>query len=178
MTDDGSAPRAARLQQHPGTEAWTHADSLLQNTWVKRDAHEFLKLLSVEEVDNPTLGQRYDNYKLSLTSLDGSTLPNGNEQLVFHGCAADAIPSILANGFQKKFWKSAAGDWQRFGPGFYFALQVSKSELASRPTIICGMDCCWHRFDRYMRALNRRLRATSTRWARCARCLQESTPEP
>ena len=62
-----------------------------------------------------------------VTALDGSTLPNGNEQLVFHGCAADAIPSILAHGFQRKFWKSAAGDWQRFGPGFYFALQVSET---------------------------------------------------
>jgi hypothetical protein len=138
-------PKPAQLQAHeaepgptppgggsgPGTEAWTHADSLLQNTWVKRDAHEFLKLLSVEEVDNRTLGHRYDKYKLSLRSLDGSTLLDGNEQLVFHGCAADAIPSILANGFQRKFWKSAAGDWQRFGPGFYFALQVSETELAN-----------------------------------------------
>lgn len=109
----------------PGTEAWMHADSLLQNTWVKRDTYEFLQLLSVEEVSNHELRQRYDKYKLNLLALDGSTLNNGNEQLVFHGCAEEAIPSILANGFQRKFWKSAAGDWQRFGPGFYFALQVS-----------------------------------------------------
>lgn len=116
----------------PGTEAWTHADSLLQNTWVKRDAYEFLELLSVQEVDAPVLRKRYETYKESLRALDGSTLPNGNEQLVFHGCAADAIPSILANGFQQRFWKSAAGDWQRFGPGFYFALQVSNQALTQR----------------------------------------------
>ena len=35
--------------------------------------------------------------------------------------------SIVQTGFLKKYWKSAAGDWQRFGPGFYFALQSSKS---------------------------------------------------
>eukprot|EP01046_Picozoa_sp_COSAG06_P033025 COSAG06_NODE_3342_length_5481_cov_2.258826_1_plen_267_part_10 len=50
-----------------------------------------------------------------------------SEQLVFHGCADEAIPGILESGFLKSFWKSAAGDWQRFGPGFYFALQASKS---------------------------------------------------
>lgn len=118
-------PMSVEQGSGPGTEAWMHADSLLQNTWVKRDTYEFLQLLSVQEVNNDTLRQRYESYKRNLLALDGSVIRNGNEQLVFHGCAADAIPSILANGFQKRFWKSAAGNWQRFGPGFYFALQVS-----------------------------------------------------
>ena len=50
-----------------------------------------------------------------------------NEQLVFHGCANSAIDSIAAKGFLKSFQTSAAGSWQRFGPGFYFALQVSQT---------------------------------------------------
>jgi hypothetical protein len=47
---------------------------------------------------------------------------NGNEMLVFHGCGVDAIESIAEKGFLKSFQNTAA--WQRFGPGFYFALQV------------------------------------------------------
>eukprot|EP01048_Picozoa_sp_COSAG05_P009300 COSAG05_NODE_754_length_7519_cov_4.955256_6_plen_79_part_00 len=33
----------------------------------------------------------------------------------------------MLNGFKKSYWKSSTGNWQRFGPGFYFALQASKS---------------------------------------------------
>ena len=54
-------------------------------------------------------------------------LTEPGEKLVFHGCSVDSLPSIIAHGFLKKFWTSAAGSWQRFQPGFYFALQSSKS---------------------------------------------------
>jgi hypothetical protein len=49
----------------------------------------------------------------------------GNELLVFHGSAH--IDSIVQNGFEKKYWKKATGNWQRFGPGFYFAPDASKA---------------------------------------------------
>jgi hypothetical protein len=35
--------------------------------------------------------------------------------------------TIPAEGFLKEYWTSSAGSWQRFQPGFYFALQSSKS---------------------------------------------------
>ena len=37
------------------------------------------------------------------------------------------VDSIVQTGFLKKYWKSSAGDWQRFGPGFYFGPQASKA---------------------------------------------------
>ena len=107
----------------PGTEAYTHADSLLQNTWVKRDEYEFMKLIEVKEVDNPRMQRRYKAYKESMPA----EVLNGNEVLLFHGCAEEVIESICQNGLLKKYWTTAAGAWQRFGPGFYFALQSSKS---------------------------------------------------
>ena len=107
----------------PGTEAYTHADSLLQNTWFKRDEYEFVQLMEVKEVDNPALQRRYDGYKESMPA----EVLNGNEVLLFHGCAEGVIDSICQHGLLKKYWTSAAGAWQRFGPGFYFALHASKS---------------------------------------------------
>lgn len=68
-------------------------------------------------------------YKRSI-SVNG--VVNGDEKLMFHGCAETAMDianddSIVKAGFLKKFWKSSAGDWQRFGPGFYFGPQSSKA---------------------------------------------------
>ena len=67
------------------------------------------------------------------TRVSSEEVPNGNELLTFHGCAPEAMDvgnpdSIVQTGFLKKYWKSSAGDWQRFfGPGFYFGLQASKA---------------------------------------------------
>ena len=89
-------------------------------------------------------------------SLHNVVVHHGNEQLLFHGCAAEAEESIMTSGFKKSYWRSSTGrqahtlsrvaswggasglsistgqsdldgitgQWQRFGPGFYFALQV------------------------------------------------------
>ena len=73
----------------------------------------------VREIRHPALQARYEGYKKTLTEP--------GEMLLFHGCAVEALPSIIEQGFLKKFWTSAAGSWQRFQPGFYFALQSSKS---------------------------------------------------
>ena len=54
-------------------------------------------------------------------------LAEPGDMFLFHGCSDEALPSIIEHGFLKKFQKSAAGSWQRFQPGFYFALQSSKS---------------------------------------------------
>eukprot|EP01043_Picozoa_sp_COSAG02_P052292 COSAG02_NODE_5610_length_4190_cov_4.748717_3_plen_539_part_00 len=116
--------RATTLHvQGVGTEAYTHADSLLQNTWIKREEYAFSQLVEVRQIDNPRLQQRYDAYKAAMPA----EVLNGNEVMVFHGCKEAAVKSIVEHGFKKEFWRSAAGDWQRFGPGFYFALQASKS---------------------------------------------------
>jgi hypothetical protein len=50
--------------------------------------------------------------------------------LVFHGCSESTISlgapdNMLEHGFLKKYWKTSA--WQRFGSGFYFGQQASKS---------------------------------------------------
>eukprot|EP01043_Picozoa_sp_COSAG02_P068170 COSAG02_NODE_11223_length_1767_cov_12.532974_2_plen_286_part_00 len=102
----------------PGSEIWTHADSLLQNTWMKHGLHEFLRLIEVKEIQNAQMRDRYEAFKAGMRE----GVVNGNEMLVFHGCGVDAIESIAEKGFLKSFQNTAA--WQRFGPGFYFALQV------------------------------------------------------
>ena len=46
------------IQRGPGEELWTLADTLLENTWHKRDQYEFVALTAVEEIDNPPLQLR------------------------------------------------------------------------------------------------------------------------
>ena len=79
--------------------------------------------------DNPQLTAAYEKYKRSISH---SGVVNGNEVLVFHGCSESTITlgapdNMLEHGFLKKYWKTSAGAWQRFGPGFYFGQQASKS---------------------------------------------------
>ena len=128
----GDNPSGSWWQLCPrGSGTYTLADSLLQSTWVRSDHYEFVRLLSVREYRSAELQARYDAYKRHLDADPAVQPPavviNGNEQLVFHGCAAEAEESIMEAGFKKSYWKSSTGKWQRFGPGFYFALQASKS---------------------------------------------------
>jgi serine/threonine protein kinase len=119
-----------------GSAAYTSADSLLQNTWIKREVYEFISLVEVHEIDNARLQARYDKYRGSMPADTG----NGNEHQVFHGCPASAVElgtadNIVEHGFLAKFQTSSAGEWQRFGPGFYFALQASKSHEYPLPVM-------------------------------------------
>ena len=113
---------------HAASDTYVTASSQLQNGWIKRDAYEFLSVVEVKEIDNPALHRRYEAYKRQMPA----EIMNGSEQLVFHGTDESAIKlgepeNILEHGFLTKFQRSGAGQWQRFGPGFYFALQSSKS---------------------------------------------------
>jgi len=85
---------------------------------MKHGLHEFMRLIEVKEIQNASMRDRYEAFKAGMRA----GVVNGNEMLVFHGCGADAIESIAEKGFLKSFQNTAA--WQRFGPGFYFALQV------------------------------------------------------
>ena len=114
----GTGGTTVYAMHEPGSEIWTHADSLLQNTWMKHGLHEFMRLIEVKEIQNAPMRDRYEAYKAGMRE----GVVNGNEMLVFHGCGVDAIESIAEKGFLKSFQNTAA--WQRFGPGFYFALQV------------------------------------------------------
>ena len=96
------------------------AESLIQNTWFKKDMYQFGHLISVNSIKNSSLESSFTNYTDSL-SVGG--VPNAHEIFVFHGCTEAAMDldnpnSIIRTGFLKKYWKSSAGDWQRFGPGF------------------------------------------------------------
>eukprot|EP01043_Picozoa_sp_COSAG02_P033666 COSAG02_NODE_2309_length_9170_cov_10.752508_7_plen_536_part_00 len=51
----------------------------------------------------------------------------GNELFVFHASAHKNYVSLAADGFLKRYWRTATGSWQRFGAGFYFAPDASKS---------------------------------------------------
>ena len=124
---------ASLSAQQPGSPTYDLAHTLLHNTWVKKEEHVLHDVVQVHEVSNPRLRARYDEYKASISpprQPDG--VANGNELQVFHGCTAVAMDvdnpdSIVQTGFLKKYWKTSAGDWQRFGPGFYFGQQASKS---------------------------------------------------
>eukprot|EP01043_Picozoa_sp_COSAG02_P005161 COSAG02_NODE_138_length_34440_cov_16.694368_24_plen_855_part_00 len=122
-TQHGTGPAFAMLPRSSGTVAWTHASSLLQNTWTKKERYTFSRLVEVQEIQNLALQSRFDGYKASMRA----GIVNGNELMLFHGCAQDAIESIARTGFLKTFQTSAAGSWQRYGPGFYFAMHASKS---------------------------------------------------
>jgi serine/threonine protein kinase len=112
----------AKFDRPAGTEAWMIADSLLQSSWAKTTDYKFIRLVEVMEISTPRKAP-YEAYKAAMPP----EINNGNEQLVFHGCANAVIDSIAEKGLLKAFQTSAAGSWQRFGPGFYFALQSSKS---------------------------------------------------
>jgi hypothetical protein len=112
-----------KLPRPAGTQAWTNADALLEGTWAKTDDYRFTRLVEVLEISAPALQIRYDAYKAAMPP----EIVNGNEKLLFHGCANGVIDSIAEKGLLKSFQTSAAGSWQRYGPGFYFALQSSKS---------------------------------------------------
>ena len=121
----GGTTPTAYVVHGPGSEVWTHADSLLQNTWLKHGLDEFTRLIEVKEIQNAPMRERYEAFKPGMRA----GVVNGNEMLLFHGCGSGAIESIAEKGFLKSFQNTAA--WQRFGPGFYFALQVG-----------CGLSAC------------------------------------
>jgi hypothetical protein len=90
-------------------DAHVTATSLLQNTWSKREQYEYIELVDCQSIDNPDLKERYEAYVGRMASP--------HEHIVFHGCADEAVEKIGKEGFQKRYWKSATGSWQRFGPG-------------------------------------------------------------
>ena len=110
------APRA------PGTAVYINADALLRSSWTKRDAYYFLQLDDVQEVDNPALERRYEQYK-QLIAPGGAA--DANEQLVFHGCAEAAIAGITVRDSS-----SPSGSQQR-ATG---SASVPASTLPCRPT--------------------------------------------
>ena len=100
-------------------------DSLLRGSWAKRKEYVFKRLLAVEEIGHPAIEARYHAYLAKLASdLAGDPMtPEWQSQYqrqLFHGCAEEVIPLIAKDGFLQSKQKSAAGSWQRFGPGFYF----------------------------------------------------------
>jgi len=113
----------------PDSLPFLSAAALLEDTWTKREMYQLGQVVAVYQVQNSRLTSRYEAYKAKI-SVDG--VVNGNETLVFHGCPDAAMDpanadSIVQTGFRKEYWRSSAGDWQRFGPGFYFGQQASKS---------------------------------------------------
>ena len=104
----------------PGDVVNLMASSQIQSSWAKKEAYEFGDVISVHRIENPYLEGRYNTYK---STLSGAGVTNGGEVLVFHGCTETAMDpanseSIVRTGFLKKYWKTSAGEWQRFGPGF------------------------------------------------------------
>ena len=110
------------LREHvPSSLMHLQVKQQLESTWIKIEQYklDMDAPIFVQEIDNPTLQARYDHYK--------ATLNEEGESLVFHGCAPEYVMTIPGEGFLKKYWTSSAGSWQRFQPGFYFALHSSKS---------------------------------------------------
>ena len=104
----------------PSDPLFVLAATLLQNTWIKKTKYQLGKVLAVYRVENSRLTSIYEGYK-AMISVNG--VVNGNELMFFHGTPAAAMDpaspdSIIQTGFLKKYCKSSAGDWQRFGPGF------------------------------------------------------------
>ena len=110
------------LRKHvPSSHVHLEVKQLLESTWNKAEQYkiDMDAPIVVQEITNSALQARYDEYK--------ATLNAPGEKLLFHGCAAAHVMTIPGEGFLKKYWTSSAGSWQRFQPGFYFALHSSKS---------------------------------------------------
>ena len=118
----------------PGDIVNLSAASQLRSGWAKKEAYELGDVISVYRIDNPYLEGRYNTYK---NTLIAAGVPNGGETLVYHGCTQNAMDpanpdSIIRKGFLKVYWKTSAGDWQRFGPGFdqpCRVLQFNEAEM-------------------------------------------------
>jgi hypothetical protein len=121
------------VERLPGTETWTDMETSLRGTWHKRESYEFIRLDRVCEIQHESLKQRYREYKSSRGRECG-------ELKLYHGCGQAPqcdgfekscqqpgcpLCNICKEGFLKRFWGKHR--WQRYGPGFYFALQASKS---------------------------------------------------
>eukprot|EP01043_Picozoa_sp_COSAG02_P058565 COSAG02_NODE_7310_length_3070_cov_26.598788_2_plen_801_part_01 len=124
---------AASLETDKKSALRMTADALLQGSWAKRDSYTFVRLVDVVDVTDSEQNVRYEQYKARLAAeLGGGDHTTADWettycQLLFHGCAEEALPLIAKEGFRKDKQTTSAGSWQRFGPGFYFALQASKS---------------------------------------------------
>eukprot|EP01046_Picozoa_sp_COSAG06_P067630 COSAG06_NODE_17618_length_930_cov_1.211793_3_plen_96_part_01 len=79
-------PRVVAVQ--PGDHEYLMADTLLQNTWIKKDAYGLVGMVAVHRVENPRLASAYEAYKASISRGE---IVNGNEVLVFHGCSESTI---------------------------------------------------------------------------------------
>ena len=107
-----------------------HVNALLRSSWAKRENYTFDQLLSVTHVGDAAICQRYEAHLAHLAAQIGGDPTSVNwqneyTQLLFHGCAEDVVPLIAEQGFLASKQKTAAGSWQRFGPG------------------LCGVCCLW-----------------------------------
>ena len=109
------------------------ARAALEETWAKTERHTLLACVGAVECDvDPTVRMRYDEYKARVAAENTG---DANERLVWHGCSEESLQAIQRDGFSKKCCTDKhhelrhheAGGWQRFGVGFYFAPQSSKS---------------------------------------------------
>eukprot|EP00042_Codosiga_hollandica_P014717 m.34227 g.34227 ORF g.34227 m.34227 type:complete len:313 (+) comp43460_c0_seq2:785-1723(+) len=107
----------------------------MDGSWIKTSDYVFVRVTRVTDIINKKLQERYEAYVRKLAS-EGVT--QDCERLFFHGTenkcdgrGCKGVPcgmcGIISAGFLKRFMKTAAGAWQRFGPGFYFATNSSKS---------------------------------------------------
>ena len=132
--DPAQRPTATQLVEalHPLVAAATtpetmlsmNCSAILQGSWAKREVYSLSSMTSAVTVANPAHELRYEAYKAKVAAENGG---DADEQLLFHGCSEEALQNIQRDGFSKKYWRTAAGEWQRYGPGFYFAIQSSKS---------------------------------------------------
>ena len=56
-----------KLAVQPGDPEYLVADSLLQNTWAKKDAYALVGMVAVHRVENPRLASAYEAYKASIS---------------------------------------------------------------------------------------------------------------
>ena len=101
------------------TDFFVQAVAHLEGSWLKHEVYAIGRVTEVKRVDNPELEQCYDAYTQRLAQQ--------RPRLLFHGCDEAVVDTIAQEGFRQDKQCSGAGQWQRFGRGYYFALQSSKS---------------------------------------------------
>ena len=121
-------PAAQLVDQPRGSNMFSTASMLLQNTWTERDECEFMSVASVHEVNHPFLQNRFADYK--------ARLPHefqNDEHLCFwsHGSGAeDTVSSeVLQHGLRLSDWSAATPYHDAFGPGLYFAPQAQHAMM-------------------------------------------------
>jgi len=117
----------------------------------KKSLSAGVNIVGVQRIQNMAMWQSYAVKRQSMATRDKKTIANAEKKWLFHGTAADTVPKIIQQGFNRGF---AGKNATVFGKGVYFARDssYSSSKTYSPPDrngvqqmflcrVLAGYDC-------------------------------------